>query len=290
MALIAAKCTECGANIEVDESKDAGICKYCGTAFVTQKAINNYNVNYSVTKIITNAKERAEDLFQNAVVLYNLQEYEQAYGLFKKASNIDASNHMTWHYIAMCIHKGRFMYDFDDNWPEDIGLERYEAMNNAYELADTDDKKKEIKEGYITIFEAKAEDHCWNKDEYQKEVDYDKEIYQKNKKKYDAEKAATEKLKKQLSTTQIAMWTVGIVLIMASAFMSTFALLGILTLFLGWGRVIRIQDKIKKSAREMMFCDLEGYKKDIEKGERNVAYEKRMQEFAQQKADDAKNW
>jgi len=45
MALIAAKCTECGANIEVDESKDAGICKYCGTAFVTEKAINNYKVN-----------------------------------------------------------------------------------------------------------------------------------------------------------------------------------------------------------------------------------------------------
>lgn len=43
MALIPAKCTECGANIEVDALKEAGICKYCGTAFITEKAINNYN-------------------------------------------------------------------------------------------------------------------------------------------------------------------------------------------------------------------------------------------------------
>lgn len=43
MGLVAAKCTQCGANIEVDDSKEAGICKYCGTAFITEKAITNYN-------------------------------------------------------------------------------------------------------------------------------------------------------------------------------------------------------------------------------------------------------
>ncbi len=43
MGFIAAKCTQCGANIQVDESKDAGICSHCNTAFVTEKAINNYN-------------------------------------------------------------------------------------------------------------------------------------------------------------------------------------------------------------------------------------------------------
>lgn len=47
MSLVAAKCTQCGANIEVDDTKEAGICKYCGTAFITEKTINNYNT-YSV--------------------------------------------------------------------------------------------------------------------------------------------------------------------------------------------------------------------------------------------------
>ncbi len=45
MGLVAAKCTQCGANIEVDDTKEAGICKSCGTAFITEKAITNYN-NY----------------------------------------------------------------------------------------------------------------------------------------------------------------------------------------------------------------------------------------------------
>ena len=43
MGFIAARCTQCGAEIEVDDTKEAGICKYCGTAFITEKAINNYN-------------------------------------------------------------------------------------------------------------------------------------------------------------------------------------------------------------------------------------------------------
>ncbi len=43
MALVPAKCTQCGASIEVDSSQEAGICKSCGTAFITEKVIKNYN-------------------------------------------------------------------------------------------------------------------------------------------------------------------------------------------------------------------------------------------------------
>ncbi len=28
--------------IKVDENNEAGICEYCGTAFITEKVINNY--------------------------------------------------------------------------------------------------------------------------------------------------------------------------------------------------------------------------------------------------------
>jgi DNA-directed RNA polymerase subunit RPC12/RpoP len=44
MALVNAKCTSCGANLEVDGTQDAAICKYCGTAFIVEKAVNNYNI------------------------------------------------------------------------------------------------------------------------------------------------------------------------------------------------------------------------------------------------------
>jgi hypothetical protein len=45
MPLVPAICTQCGAQIEVDNTHEAGICKHCGTAFVTEKAINNYNTH-----------------------------------------------------------------------------------------------------------------------------------------------------------------------------------------------------------------------------------------------------
>lgn len=48
MALIPAKCTECGASIKVDSDKEAGICEYCGTPFITEKVINNFNLSGNI--------------------------------------------------------------------------------------------------------------------------------------------------------------------------------------------------------------------------------------------------
>ncbi len=44
-----AKCTSCGANIQVDEQNEAGVCPYCKSAYVTEKAIRNYDNSISTT-------------------------------------------------------------------------------------------------------------------------------------------------------------------------------------------------------------------------------------------------
>lgn len=44
MALVPAKCTQCGGNIQVDNQKEAAICPYCGTAYIVEQAINNYKI------------------------------------------------------------------------------------------------------------------------------------------------------------------------------------------------------------------------------------------------------
>jgi DNA-directed RNA polymerase subunit RPC12/RpoP len=44
MALVHAKCTACGANLEIDGTQEAAVCKYCGAAFIVEKAVNNYNI------------------------------------------------------------------------------------------------------------------------------------------------------------------------------------------------------------------------------------------------------
>ena len=77
MALVAAKCTNCGANIEVDVSKEAGNCLHCGTAFITEKVINNYNTY--VTQNITNVFEQKTvtqnitNVFEQETILWSGQ-------------------------------------------------------------------------------------------------------------------------------------------------------------------------------------------------------------------------
>lgn len=70
MGFVAAKCTQCGANIEVDETKEAGICQHCGTAFITEKAINNYNTyvtnNFTGANVIINNGNNIEGLLKLA--------------------------------------------------------------------------------------------------------------------------------------------------------------------------------------------------------------------------------
>lgn len=87
MGFVAAKCTQCGANIEVDDTKEAGICKYCGTAFVTEKAINNYNTYITTNNNFAGANinvvganiDNLVVLAQNAQDIGNYEEAKEYY-------------------------------------------------------------------------------------------------------------------------------------------------------------------------------------------------------------------
>ncbi|MBR3885576.1 MAG: hypothetical protein IKJ33_03830 [Clostridia bacterium] len=92
MAFVSAKCTQCGGQIDVDDTKDAGICKHCGMAFVTEKVIKNYNYtsNYNITNNITkiiNGKDsdEAEDFFNRGLTNLKLENYNKALDNFEKA-------------------------------------------------------------------------------------------------------------------------------------------------------------------------------------------------------------
>ena len=45
MPMILAKCTNCGAILNVDDTKEALICEYCRSAFMAEKAVNAYSIN-----------------------------------------------------------------------------------------------------------------------------------------------------------------------------------------------------------------------------------------------------
>ena len=64
MAFVASKCTQCGADIQIDDSKESGFCSNCGTKFVTEKLVTQkitnveQQVNYYVN---TDEKGHASD-------------------------------------------------------------------------------------------------------------------------------------------------------------------------------------------------------------------------------------
>ena len=91
MGFIPAKCTQCGAEINVDDSMEAGICEYCGTAFVTEKVINNY-ITYDTDKSGSKIDNYLH-LAQNALWADNGRE---AYNYAKKALEIDVMNSKAW--------------------------------------------------------------------------------------------------------------------------------------------------------------------------------------------------
>lgn len=49
MALVPAKCPECGGNINIDPGKKAAVCEYCKQPFIVQEAIQNFNTTYNIT-------------------------------------------------------------------------------------------------------------------------------------------------------------------------------------------------------------------------------------------------
>ncbi len=95
MSMIPAKCTQCGANINVDDTKEAGICESCGTAFITEKAINNYevtnNINVSNATININGAD-IENLLIRAEQYESRGDFDSAREYYNRILDIDANH------------------------------------------------------------------------------------------------------------------------------------------------------------------------------------------------------
>lgn len=100
MPFVDAKCTNCGAVIKVDNTKDALICQYCGSAFIVEKAINNYNVTNNINAKVVNIYggnsadfviragvlekyngASTEVVIPNSVIVIGVRAFEYCYGL-----------------------------------------------------------------------------------------------------------------------------------------------------------------------------------------------------------------
>lgn len=97
MSLVAAKCTQCGAGIEVDATKEAGICKFCGTPFITEKVINNYvyNNNYNIGNIenaVIQSGPSEDNLLKRADEFLLRNDLENAREYYNKVLDLNVDN------------------------------------------------------------------------------------------------------------------------------------------------------------------------------------------------------
>lgn len=99
MGFIPARCTQCGAEINVDDTKDAGICEHCGTPFVTEKVIKNFNIyvsNHFHGATINVLRGNVENLLRLAQSAIESRDGKEALRYANRAIEIQSNNIKSW--------------------------------------------------------------------------------------------------------------------------------------------------------------------------------------------------
>ncbi len=92
MPLVPAKCTNCGASLQIDNTQQAAICPYCHSAYVVEQAINNYNYN-----VIVKDESSIDAKVENATTFLKVfKEYEKARQIFGSITDIKSSDYRGW--------------------------------------------------------------------------------------------------------------------------------------------------------------------------------------------------
>ena len=80
MPFVEAKCTNCGAVLPVDSARDAWVCGYCGTPFVVEKAIQQFNITNNISTPMVNVygEGTADALYEKALGWLKLDDKTKA--------------------------------------------------------------------------------------------------------------------------------------------------------------------------------------------------------------------
>ena len=109
MPLVNAKCTNCGGVLQVDDSKEAAICPFCESAYIVEKAINNYNItnNLNVSNSVVNVYiEQSFDtkgFLKRAKQALKFYQFKEAAEIFKSVLDKEPQNQCASTGIMLCI-------------------------------------------------------------------------------------------------------------------------------------------------------------------------------------------
>ena len=83
MGFIAVKCPGCGADIQLDDSREYGYCTYCGQQVVREKIIVEHRVKGTVSE---------QSLIERAYLFIGQRDFDQAKTYLEKALDINPKN------------------------------------------------------------------------------------------------------------------------------------------------------------------------------------------------------
>lgn len=137
MPLVLAKCTNCNANLEVNNSRSTAICPYCKSTYIVQDAIQKYNINVTNNFVAKNVNVIQESEFDR---LRKMALFEEKNGDYGGAST-------DWHrlynqygykmteddikHLHFCENRSRIEYITDDI--KHIAKERIKFANNGWD-------------------------------------------------------------------------------------------------------------------------------------------------------------
>ncbi|MCR4646569.1 MAG: hypothetical protein K5695_14370 [Oscillospiraceae bacterium] len=99
MPFVSAICPSCGGKLEVDGGKEAGICTFCGNPFITEKAINNYHIQYHIhadNVISYGGKPSMEELLEKEAVYLRLHEQVKLAAVYEEMTDSYPSRYEGW--------------------------------------------------------------------------------------------------------------------------------------------------------------------------------------------------
>ena len=98
MPLVPVKCTSCGGDIQLDDSRENGFCIYCGSKVVFRDAIQKMELSGSVS---VKGIADLEKLLQNAETFRKLGDTKKTYKILKETTEKYPEDYRTWWSLAL---------------------------------------------------------------------------------------------------------------------------------------------------------------------------------------------
>ena len=142
-----AKCTNCGAKLEVDPNMKKAVCSYCGAEFIVDQAINNYNVqmtgNMNIGQATINVQGMDKgNLLVRAASFETSGDLEKALDYYNRVLDIDYNDAEAQEGASRLKEKiENFLY-FDEVIPGIFSNDKKQVRRQSLSIIDSKGKEE----------------------------------------------------------------------------------------------------------------------------------------------------